>query len=137
MTPEQEAVYALDYGSDRGSLSPAGQEAYDRILERRRSGKPPEAMSLVQSQAGFRQVVHDAKQALTDGRRVFLCRVPMFYERPVDEELAGLPGPSSVVESIEDLGWRLDQMSWLSRGGVRVEGILLFRRDAAPQPGTS
>jgi hypothetical protein len=55
------------------------------------------------------------------------------YERTIDAEIAALPGPSSVVESIENLGWRLDQMSWVSRGGVRVEGILLFRRDAAPQ----
>jgi hypothetical protein len=40
-----------------------------------------------------------------------------------------------VIESIEDLRWRLDQMSWVSRGGIRVEGILLFRRDVIPQLG--
>lgn len=34
-TPEQEAAYALDYGTSRSSLSPEGQAAYARITEER------------------------------------------------------------------------------------------------------
>jgi Double zinc ribbon len=35
MTPEQEASYALDYGSSRSSLSEAAQLVYDRLLQER------------------------------------------------------------------------------------------------------
>jgi hypothetical protein len=37
-SPEAEAAYALDYGSDRSTLSPAAQVAYDRLTEERRAG---------------------------------------------------------------------------------------------------
>lgn len=36
MTPEQEADYALSYGSERSSLSKAAQLAYDRLLQERK-----------------------------------------------------------------------------------------------------
>jgi uncharacterized protein YbjQ (UPF0145 family) len=39
MTSQQEAAYALNFGLDRSGLSAAAQEAYDRILEERRSGR--------------------------------------------------------------------------------------------------
>jgi hypothetical protein len=64
---------------------------------------------------------------------VFLCRVPMMYDRMVAVGTAGLPGPSSVIEAIENPGWRLDQMSWVPRPAsrYRAEGIFLFRRREA------
>jgi hypothetical protein len=38
-----------------------------------------------------------------------------------------------VIEAIENLGWRLDQMSWVPRptSRYRAEGIFLFRRREA------
>ncbi|HTZ28861.1 MAG TPA: hypothetical protein VMC83_32975 [Streptosporangiaceae bacterium] len=44
----------------------------------------------------------------------------------------GSTGPSSVIESLENLGWRLDQMSWVPRAGHRAEGYFLFRRYRGP-----
>src|SRR5579863_568337 len=38
MTPEQEAAYALDYGSSRSGLSKAAQLVYDRLLRERQEG---------------------------------------------------------------------------------------------------
>lgn len=133
MTPEQEAAYALDWKLPRDGLRPDVKAAYDRLVEQR--SQPRQRMSVAEHEAGFRQAVKDAKQAVDQGRRVWMCRVPMHYQRPVDEEIAGLPDPSSVIEAVEDLGWRLDQMSWVSRGGIKVEGVLLFRRDVTAQSG--
>ena len=39
-TPEQEAAYALDYGSERSSLSKPAQLVYDRLLQWRQEGAP-------------------------------------------------------------------------------------------------
>jgi hypothetical protein len=128
MTPEQEAAYALDYGSRRESLSPLGQQAYDRLAEQRRRGEPDPPASLADAEAAARVVMKDARQALADGRRVFLCRIPAMYDQPIALGTAGLPGPSSVIESLENLGWRLDQMSWVPHPGRRAEGYFLFRR---------
>ena len=89
MTPDQEAEYALDFNVARSDLSAAAGEAYDRLLGRRRSGEPAQGASLADSQAAFRQPVQDAKEALADGRRVYICRVPMMYERVVDTEIGG------------------------------------------------
>lgn len=129
MTPEQEAVYALDYGSRRESLSPLGQQAYDRLQEQRMRGEPDPLVSRADAEAASRAVMKDARQALAEGRRVFLCRVPAMYDQPIAFGTAGLPGPSSVIESIENLGWHLDQMSWVPHSGRRAEGYFLFRRD--------
>jgi hypothetical protein len=129
MTPEQEASYALSYGSERGSLSPAGQQAYDRLVERRGRGEPDPPVSVADAEAAARAVMQDARQALAQGRRVFLCRIPAMHDQVVAVGTAGLPGPSSVIESIENLGWRLDQMSWVPQAGRRPEGYFLFRRD--------
>ena len=129
MTPEQEAAYALDFGVPKSDLPKAAQEAYDGVLEQRRRAKPQEPVSLADMEAAGRQVVLDARKALTDRRRIFLCRVPMMYDRPIAMGTSGLAGPSSVIESIENLGWRLDQMSWVPRAGFRAEGIFLFRND--------
>jgi hypothetical protein len=135
MTPEQEAVYALDYGSTRGSLSPAGQEAYDRLVERRRRGEPDEPVNLGEVEAAGRAVMQDAKRALAEGRRVFLCRVPAMYDQPIAVGTAGLSGPSSVIESLENMAG-----SWTRCRGCRgpdsgrratsCSGMLWYRRRA-------
>jgi hypothetical protein len=39
-----------------------------------------------------------------------------------EDGTSGMAGASSLVESVENLGWRLDQMSWV-RVSVKVEGI--------------
>ena len=135
MTPEQEAAYALSYGSSRDGLTPAGQEAYDRLLEQRRRDQPDTPLSLADAEAASRAVIHDARGALAEGRRVFLCRIPAMYDQPIAVGTAGLRGPSSVIESLENLGWRLDQMSWVPRAGHRAEGYFLFRRYDGPSGG--
>lgn len=135
MTPEQEAAYALDYDVPRSSLSASGQEAYDRLAGRRRRGEPEEPVSLADVESARRAVMQDARRAIAEGRRVFLCRLPAMYDQPIAVGTAGLPGPSSVVESLENLGWQLDQMSWVPRAGFRAEGYFLFRRDQAAQSG--
>jgi hypothetical protein len=43
MTPEQEAAYALDYGSSRSGLSMAAQIVYDRLRSERAAGLPGQA----------------------------------------------------------------------------------------------
>lgn len=83
--------------------------------------------SVADTEAANRQAVEDARRAIADGRRIFLCRVPMMYDRLIAVGTAGLSGPSSVIEAIENLGWRLDQMSWVARpvSPFRAEGIFL------------
>ena len=51
--------------------------------------------------------MQDAKRALAEGRRVFLCRGPAMYDQAIAMGTAGLTGPSSVIESLENLGWHL------------------------------
>lgn len=99
------------------------------IYSKRVEPDPPASMA--DMEAANRRAIEDARQAIADGRRIFLCRVPMMYDRMIALGTAGLPGPSSVIEAIENLGWRLDQMSWVSRpvSAFRAEGIFLFRRD--------
>ena len=72
--------YALNFDTGRGGLSPAGQEAYDRLLEQRRSGEAPDPVSLADAEAASRAVRQEARRALAEGRRVFLCRVPAMYD---------------------------------------------------------
>jgi hypothetical protein len=134
MTPEQEADYALNYNLPRSSLKPDVQEAYDRLVERRMN-EVPEPISVADAQGTWRQAFQDAKKALADGRRVFLCRMPMEYDPNKGADgTSGMAGASSLIESVENLGWRLDQMSWV-RVSVKVEGIFLFRRDTSAQSG--
>jgi len=137
MTPTQEASYALDWNVARSGLSPAVQAEYDRLLaERRATGRREEPPSTVELEAEGRRVIEDAREAIVASRKVFLCRIPMMYDRMMAIGTSGLSTPSSLVESIEDLGWSLDQMSWVPRpaSAFRAEGIFLFRRDPyAPQ----
>jgi hypothetical protein len=127
MTPSQEAEYAFSYGTPREKLSPKAQVIYDQLKAGQAEREP---VSVADNEAASRVVIQDAQRAFDDGRRVFLCRVPMMYDRLVALGTAGLPGPSSVIEAIENLGWRLDQMSWVPRpvSAFRAEGIFLFRR---------
>jgi hypothetical protein len=124
MSPEQEADYAFSYGTPRDELSEEAQVIYDRLKSEH------EPVSVADTDAANRVAIQDAQRAFDEGRRVFLCRVPMMYDRIIAVGTAGLPGPSSVIEAIENLGWRLDQMSWVPRpvSAFRAEGIFLFRR---------
>ena len=40
------------------------------------------------------------------------------HDQPIAVGTADLRGPSSVIESLENLGWRLDQVSWVPRDGA-------------------
>jgi hypothetical protein len=134
MTPEQEAVYALGFGVSRDGLprphrkhmtgcwNSAGAASRTLPCRPRTPRRRP-------------AVIHDARGALAEGRRVFLCRIPAMYDQPIAVGTAGLRGPSSVIESLENLGWRLDQMSWVPRAGHRAEGYFLFRRYDGPSGG--
>jgi len=51
-----------------------------------------------------------------------------YVRRAYMRDLAGLAWP---LESLETIGWQLDQMSWMSRAGMRADDYFLFRRAAA------
>jgi hypothetical protein len=93
---------------------------------------PPAPASAEEAKAEASRVLADASKAMADGRRVFLCRIPMMYDRLVAVGTSWLPTPSVIIEQLEDMGWRLDQMSWVPRpaSAFRAEGIFLFRRDS-------
>jgi hypothetical protein len=73
-------------------LTPAAQEAYDRLLEQRRRGEPDAPFSLADAEAASRAVIQDARGALAEGRRVFLCRIPAMYDQPIAVGTTGLRG---------------------------------------------
>jgi hypothetical protein len=89
MSPEQEASYALSYGGEE-NLSPEARAIYDEL----RAGAELPERSLADEQAATSVVVADARQALSEGRRVFLCRVPMTYDRMIAVGTAGPPVPA-------------------------------------------
>jgi hypothetical protein len=146
MTPEQEARHVLTYGGSRDDLSHEGQEAYDRMKggfyastepprEAPEPGPPrapgPEPpREAPGSDRNFRGAVIDAKVAWNAGRKVYIARIPLGYDRIIAAGSFGMDTPASIVEAIEDIGWQLDQMSWTDRdrSGLRAAGIFLFRR---------
>lgn len=56
----------------------------------------------------------------------FSVRIPAMYDQPIAVGTAGLRGLSSVIESIENLGWRLDQMSWVPGTGQRATSFSAY-----------
>jgi hypothetical protein len=73
MTPQQEAEYAVAYGSSRSGLSPEAQVLYDQMA----ADQP----SKVETESAFRQALKDAKRGIADNRKVFLVRIPAMYDR--------------------------------------------------------
>jgi hypothetical protein len=107
MTPTEEAKYALDYNLARDDLPTATQAEYDRLKDT--PGYHHPAPNAIERETEGRQVIDDAKKALADNRRVFLCRIPMMYDRLPALGTSGLASPSSIIEAIEDMGWNLTQ----------------------------
>ncbi|MDR7278947.1 hypothetical protein [Catenuloplanes atrovinosus] len=71
-------------------------------------------------------VAKEAARAIEEGRRVFVLRIntPMTHH-----QLSGsLPGFAEQIEAVEDLGWRLGEMSFAQDPKGRPEGYFLFRR---------
>ena len=126
MRPRQEAEYALAYGGVN-TLSPEGKTEYDRLLAERPQREEP---SVIDVEAQNRKALRDAETAIADGRKVFIARIPMNMGKFIVVGTAGLPQASSLVEAIENLGWRLDQMQVVMREFNAPEGFFLFRNDA-------
>lgn len=72
----------------------------------------------------------EAQRAIQEGRTVFLCRINVGMTDAGGSGTVG-GGAAEIIESIEALGWRLDQMSYCSDKQGKPEGYYLFR--LAPQ----
>jgi hypothetical protein len=71
-------------------------------------------------------VAGQAHQAMHEGRTVFLARIVVGLAN------AGSTGAvvdaTEIIQAVEGLGWRLEQMSYVSRTDIAVtEGYFLFR----------
>ncbi|AUG80793.1 hypothetical protein CFP65_6125 [Kitasatospora sp. MMS16-BH015] len=66
-----------------------------------------------------------AKEALADGRRVFVCRLNKgtFEAR----ESGSLPAVAELIETVEALGWALDKLDF-DQVDTAASAFLLFRR---------
>jgi hypothetical protein len=67
--------------------------------------------------------------------RAFRVGGPAMYDQAIAAGTAGLSGPSPVIESLENMGWRLDMMSWVPRHRFRQRGYFLFRCGGEWRPG--
>lgn len=73
----------------------------------------------------------EAHRAIQEGRSVFLCRINVgMTDAGASGTVGG--GAAEIIESIEALGWRLDQMSYCNDAKGKPEGYYLFR--LAPRP---
>jgi hypothetical protein len=68
----------------------------------------------------------EAERAVREGRVVFLARINVGM---TDVGASGtVTGAAEIIESIEAVGWRLDQMSYAQDRKGSPEGYYLFRR---------
>jgi hypothetical protein len=68
----------------------------------------------------------EAERAVQEGRTVFLARINVGV---TDAGASGtVTGAAEIIESIEAVGWRLDQMSYAQDRKGSPEGYYLFRR---------
>jgi L-fucose isomerase-like protein len=76
--------------------------------------------------ADAQRVAAEAHRAMSEGRRVFLARINL---RMSDVGSTGtVPGAAEIIEAVESLGWRLEQMSFVSTVDLNgTEGYYLFR----------
>jgi hypothetical protein len=105
-TAEREARSALENGTRRDYLSPAAQDAYDRL-----SGQDPSAFPAAAARPDPRGLRGAARVAALHGRKVFACRIP--WTRAglnVAFASAELPNVAETIEGIEEEGWRLDMI---------------------------
>jgi hypothetical protein len=91
MTPEQEAAYALDFDVSRAACRQPRRKPTTGCWNSA-DPEPREPVSRADAKAAGRMVIRDAKRALAERRRVFLCRVPAMYDQPMAVGTAGLPG---------------------------------------------
>ena len=78
------------------------------------------------------QVAGQAHQAMLEGRTVFLARINAGMTES-DTTTGVLVRATEIIQAVENVGWRLDQMSYVSRTDVGfIEGYFLFR--LLPQP---
>jgi hypothetical protein len=82
----------------------------------------------------------DAQRAIQEGRSVFLCRINVgMTDAGASGTVGG--GAAEIIESVEALGWQLEQMSYTNDAKGKPEGYYLFRlpkqqaQQAYPQQG--
>lgn len=70
-------------------------------------------------------VSDNAKRAMEEGHTVFLCQIGSTFG-------GAISGVAETIEAVEELGWRLEQMShvWSTDMSNHLSGIYLFRRAA-------
>jgi hypothetical protein len=72
------------------------------------------------------QVAGQAHRAMREGRTVFLARINTGLTEP--SATGVLVSATEIIQAVENLGWRLEQMSYVSRTDVGfTEGYFLFR----------
>jgi hypothetical protein len=148
MTPTEEAQYALAYGSERSSLSPAAQAEFDRLAEiQRKAGGNQAREQYLASPVGQAETAYQAGQAFfqvavntseVEGKASdWYCSQSTETKRFSATDLLG---------QIEEVGWHLEHVGYVfvetgettrrkvwsagevSRTSGYVEGIYLFRR---------
>lgn len=85
------------------------------------------------------KIAGEAQRAIQEGRSVFLCRINVGMTDAGGSGTVG-GGAAEIIESVEGIGWRLDQMSYTQDKKGSPEGYYLFRRaqvaqQAYPQQG--
>lgn len=72
------------------------------------------------------KIAGEAQRAIAEGRSVFLARINVGM---TDAGMSGsVTGAAEIIEAIETIGWRLDQMSYAQDNKGKPEGYYLFRR---------
>lgn len=153
LTPEQEAAYALNYGS-RDHLSPEVQAIYDQLLEERRAGGVPPPLSTAETEAAAgRRAMDDADASAEDMPKSVLRRLRRIARRRCGARaaaaLAAMPfavffgiinviaslfpkdGAGSIVEALEGFANIL-----MSLVGTISDGLGAFRGDPLIVAGT-
>jgi len=81
--------------------------------------------------ADIQHVADQAHRAMLAGRTVFLARINTGLTDPVTTGV--LVTATEIIQAVENLGWRLDQMSYISRTDAGfTEGYFLFRLPPHP-----
>lgn len=72
------------------------------------------------------KISDEAERAASQGRTVFLARINVGM---TDAGMSGtVTGAAEIIEAVEAVGWRLDQMSYTNDAKGKPEGYYLFRK---------
>lgn len=75
--------------------------------------------------ADVQHVAGQAHRAMYEGRTVFLARINTGASDP--GSTGAVVGATEIIQAVEGLGWRLEQMSYVRSDLGFTEGFFLFR----------